>query len=113
MKSILEFKNDSGSNSLMISFNPIWRYWNETKTYPTSSTGMFSDIEATVLLLIREGEKQGVEMSTILNTRNQEGETLFDWATQYSEKIALALLQRSVTVNTIRGDFATPEFKVS
>ena len=74
---------------------------------------MFAEIEETIMFLIEEGERHGVEMNTILNTRNQEGETLFDWATQYSEKIALALLQRSVTVNTIRGDFATPEFKVS
>ena len=79
----------------------------------TSLTGMFTEIETSVLFLVEEGEKHGVEMSTILNTRNKEGTTLFNWATIYSEKIALALLERNVIVNTIDSNFVTPKFKVS
>ena len=113
MKSILEFTDTDGFNCLMISFQRMWEYKNETGNYPTRSTGMFSEIETTIFFLIEEGERCGVEMSTILNTRSNDGTTLFDWATQFSEKIALALLERNIIVNTIRGDFDTPWFKVS
>ena len=108
MKSILEFTDKNGDSCLMISFQPMKRY----KKFPTSSTGMFSEIEKTLLFLIEEGEKRGVEMNTILNTRNKTGRTLFHWATQYSEKIALVLLERNVIVNTIKSNFDTPWFKV-
>ena len=113
MKSILEFTNETGSNCLMTSFQSMYRYWYGTGEYPTCSTGMFSEIENTLLFLIEEGERHGVEMSTILNTRNKQGSTLFSWATQFSEKIALALLERNVIVNTITSNFDTPQFKVS
>ena len=113
MKSILEFTDEYGNNCLMISFQPMSNYKIKTDEYPSSSTGMFSEIETTLLFLIEEGEKHGVEMSTILNTRDKNGVTLFHWATIYSEKISLALLERNVLVNTIKSDFLTPLFKVS
>ena len=113
MKSILEFTVEDGNNCLMILFQPMERYWNKIRKHPSSSTGMFSEIETTLLFLIEEAEGCGVEMSTILNTRNKNGTTLFQWASQYSEKIALALLERNVIVNTVESDFDTPYFKVS
>ena len=113
MKWVLEFTDKDGFNCLMISFQPIINYYDETDENPTSSTGMFSEIETTVRYLIEEGDKHGVDMSTILNARNKNGETLFVWATEYSEKIALALLERNVIVNTIDSTFQTPIFKVS
>ena len=113
MKSILEFTDEDGNNCLMTSFQRMQWYLKKTQNYPSSSTGMFSEIETTLLFLIEEGERHGVEMSTILNTRAKNGDTLFQWATLYSEKIALALLERNVIVNTISSDFQTPSFKVS
>ena len=59
MKSIFEFTDKDGYNCLMQTFQPMWRYYNETDDYPTISTGMFSEIETTVLFLIEEGEKSG------------------------------------------------------
>ena len=97
----------------MATFQSIITYNGKTGDYPSSSTGMFSEIESTLLFLIEEGEKCGVEMSTILNTRDKDGQTLFLWATRYSEKIALALLERNVIVTTIKSNFDTPWFKVS
>ena len=113
MKSVLEYTDAEGFSCLMVSFQPINRYWNVTKEYANSSTGMFSEIETTIMFLIKEGEKHGVDMSKVLNTRDKEGKTLFHMATEYSEKIALALLERNVIVNTISSDFNTPWFKVS
>ena len=97
----------------MMSFVPMWWYWKKTKEYPTSSTGMFSEIETTPLFFIGESERRGIEISTILNARCKNGQTFFKLSTEYSEKIALALLERNVIVNTIRSDFDTPWFKVS
>ena len=113
MNSIFEFTNETGTNCLIISFQSMWRCKKKTKKYPTSSTGMFSDIERTIIFLIEEGEKHGLDMNTILNTSDKHGGTLFHKATIYSEKIALALLERNVIVNTITSDFMTPRFKVS
>ena len=113
MKSILEFTNQNGTNCLMASFQPMWRYTKETGELPLNSPGMVSEIEETLLFLIEEGKTHGVEMSTILNMRQKNGSTLFGWATQFSEKISLALLERNVVVNTISSDFTTPEFVVS
>ena len=113
MKSILEYTDKYGTNCLIISFQPMEWYRIETKKYPTTLTGMFTEIEDTIMYLIEEGEEHGVDMQTILDTRNKAGQTLFHWATQYSEKIALALLERDVIVNTIRYDFVTPSFYVS
>ena len=74
---------------------------------------MITEIEEAILYLIEQGEKHGVEMKTIIDTRNKNGNTLFGWATKYSENIALALLERDVVVNTIKNDFDTPWFEVS
>ena len=113
MKTVLEFTAEDGNNCLMISFQSMWRYKNRTKNYPSSSTRIFSEIETTIMFLIEEGDKCGVEMDKILNTKDKSGKTLFSWAARYSEKIALALLERNVIVNTIESDFETPSFQVS
>ena len=113
MKSILEYTNEDGNNCLMISFQPMSKYKNKTKKWPTTSTGMFTEIEEAIMFLIDEGEKHGVDTKTVIDTRNKNGNTLFYGAAQYSEKIALALLERDVIVNTITSDFGTPFFKVS
>ena len=107
MKSILEYTDKFGNNCLMVSFQPMWQYNDRTDEDPTTSTGMFTEIEETILYLIKEGEKYGVDMKTILDTRNKSGSTIFSLATKYSENIALALLERDVTVNTIISKFNT------
>ena len=109
----MHFTNEVGFNCLIASFQLMGQYKLKTGRNPTNSTGMFCEIEETLLFLTEESERHGVDMSTILNTRNNEGATLFNWATHYSEKIALALLERNVTVNTVTSDFGTPWFKVS
>ena len=113
MKTIFDFTNENGSNCLLISFVSMDWYQSKTGQFPTKSTGMFSEIETTILFLIEQGEKHVFEMGTILNARSKQGVTLFQWATRYSEKIALALLEHKVIVNTITSDFCTPWFKVS
>ena len=100
MKSILEFtEKRAGYNCLMASLNPMFNNKISTGKNPTASTGMFSEIESTILYLIEEGEKHGVEMKSILDNRSKDGGTLFRYATVVSEKTALKLLTSMTTIS--------------
>ena len=90
------------------------RYVNENnRNFPSASTGLFREIEATIEYLIRLGDQYNLNMDEILNHKTNDGHTLFWWAAYYSEKVAKILLQRNVKVNTVDHKFMTPPFKVS
>ena len=84
-----------------------------TRSYPTSSTGLFKEIETTLLFLIEQGDKHDVDMKKVLNWKNKTGETLLSKAVKYSEKISFALFDREVVINVINCRFKTPLFKVN
>ena len=81
--------------------------------FPSASTGLFSEIEATVEYLIRLGDQYNLNMDKILNHKAKDGVTLFGVATYYSEKVANILIQRNVKVNTVDDMFMIPTFRVS
>ena len=81
--------------------------------YPSASTGLFSEIEATVEYLIRLGDQYNLNMDEILNHKTKNGVTLFTQAAYYSKKVAKILIQRNVKVNTVDQKFLTPFFRVS
>ena len=81
--------------------------------YPDASTGLFSEIEATVEYLIRLGDQYNLNMDEILNHKAKNGTTLFYMAAYYSEKLAKILIQRNVKVNTVDSRFMIPTFRVS
>ena len=85
----------------------IWHH-SSTGNLPTSSTGLFGEIESTLLFLIEQGDIHGFDMIRILNWRNKSGATLFSRTSVYSKKITLTLLERGIIVNTVNSDFNGP-----
>ena len=81
--------------------------------FPSASTGLFREIEATVEYLIRLGDQYNLNMDEILNHKTKDGITFFWQAAYYSEKLAKILIQRNVKVNTVDQKFLTPSFRVS
>ena len=63
--------------------------------------------------LIEVGDEHGVDMAEVLEKTDNNGWTLFHWATWYLEQVALYLLKRGVKVNTVDLRFSTPSFRVS
>ena len=112
-KSIFDHKNKNGINCLIVSFNMMRLYENETGNKPDSSVPMFNEIESTVLYLIKLAEDNKLNMDKILNWMAENGMNLFYGAALYSESLALELLRRNVDVKTVDNLFRTPPFRVS
>ena len=83
------------------------------QNFPSASTGLFREIEATIGYLIRLGDQYNLNMDEILNHKTKNGTTLFYKAAYYSEKIGKILIQRNVKVNTVDHKFMTTSFRVS
>ena len=111
--SVLNYTNVSGNNCLMITLELMLWHHKSMRKFPTSSTGLFEEIESTLLFLIEQGDIHGLDMIKILNWRNKSGNTLFSRAVVYSEKISSALLERDVFVNTVDCQFSGPWLKWS
>ena len=113
VESIFDYKNNTGSNCMLISFQMMVKYCNETRKYPDSSMPMFNEIESSILYLIELAENNKLEMDKIVNFTSNIGDTLFQNATFYSESLAIELLNRNVDVRTLDYYFQIPTFKVS
>ena len=74
---------------------------------------MFNEIESTIFYLIRLAEDNKLNMDKILNSMTENGKTLFWYAANNSESLALELLKRNVDVKTVDHLFKTPSFYVS
>ena len=97
----------------MACFDLATEYSNEKGAIPGQTTGMMTEIEETVQMLIEMGETNNVEMNRVLNQIGKDGLTLFSLASMYSEKVASQLLDRRVNVNIVDCHFFTPDFQVS
>ena len=113
IESIFNYKNENGTDCLIISFDMMAKYYNETGNFPDSSLLMFNEIESTILCLIKRAEDNKLNMDEILNLVTENGKTLFHHATIFSESLALELLTSNVDVKTIDDLFQTPSFEVS
>ena len=112
--SIFAHQDQDGYNCLISVFDLMTQYFiRNNKNRPSASTGLFTEIEATVEYLIQLGDKHNLNMTQILNHKIKKGLTLFYKAAFYSEKVAKILIQRNVKVNTVDDTFLTPNFKVS
>ena len=97
----------------MLCFQLAVNYRNKTGDYPEPTTGMMTEIEDSIQMLIEMGVTNNVDMKRVLNHVGKNGKTLFQLASRYSEKVASQLLDRRVNVNTVDALFQTPEFRVS
>ena len=73
-----------------------------------------TEIDNTIKYLIEKGYDLQYDMKKIVNHTVDNGQTLFQIATVYSEQIAIYLLSKNlVKVNSITSTFDTVSFKVS
>ena len=70
------------------------------------------DIEESCLYLIDLAKKFNLDLEKILNHTTKNGQTLFHYASFYSERVTKRLLQEDVRVDTIDGLFQTASFIV-
>lgn len=110
---VLDYKVDEGHNCLMAAFNTLIKYKNETENLPDSIHQLMRGAEETVLYLVLIGYDNGIDMDSVLNMPAKNGETLFNNAAAFSEKVATFLLSMNVQVNSIDSFFQTPQFRVS
>ena len=109
-RSVLEFQRHQDYTCLIILFSMATRYRKETRKYPTDQ--MMREIEECCLYLIELGQSFDLDLENILNKTTKSGNTLFDQAAAFSERLAQRLLEESVKVNSIDGFFITPFFRV-
>ena len=112
-ETIFDFKDDTGHNCIMTSFEMMLCYENTTKKFTNSTMPMFCEIETTILYLIKLAEDNALNVHQILNWTTENGATLFFGATWYSESLAKELLKYNVDVKTVNNQFLTPSFRVS
>ena len=113
VESIFDYKSKDGYNCMIVSFDMMARYTNETGNLPDSSMPMFNEIESTLFYLIKLADDNKLNMDKILNWTGDNGRTLFSNAAFYSESLATELLKRNVDVKTVDDLFQTPSFRVS
>ena len=112
-KSIFEFTVNEGYSCLLVLFDMMIKYHNQTSKLPDSNLPMFDEIESTVFYLIKMAEDNNLKMDEILNRTTNNGTTLFFQAALYSESLASELLKKNVVVTTVDNLFQTPSFRVS
>ena len=117
----MKFKDENNNNCLIATLKMISYCFlsessalNSTFTSNSSSDeNLFRKMEETIIFLIEDCEKHGLSTDSILNHQNEIGETLFYYASMYSEKVSLFLLKRNVKINTVNQMFMTPSFRVN
>ena len=116
-KSIFELVNKNGNSCLLIVFDMMSWYRNQTDKrdkYPDSRMPMFTEIESTVRYLLKLAEDNNLNMDKIINWTGDDGRTLFSNAACYSESLASELLKKNVVVvTTVDNLFRIPRFRVS
>ena len=101
-----------GGNCLGATFKMMQKYSEKTYQMPDSSIVMFKEIESLFINLLQLAEQNNIEMDLVINNTNEAGTSLFHWASFYSKKISLELINRGVKVNRIDSKFCTPSFTV-
>ena len=112
-ESIFDYEDKYGNNCMLISFDMIANYFNETGNFADSGIPMYNEIESNILYLIKLAEANKLNMKKILNWTADDGMTLFWRAAFYSESLAIELLKKNVDVKTVDDLFQTPAFRVS
>ena len=112
-KSIFELVNNEGYTCLLVLFNMMAGYHNQTGKLPDSNLPMFTEIESTTFYLIKMAEDNNLKMDNILNWTTNNGKTLFWLAALFSESLASELLKKNVVVTTVDNLFRIPSFRVS
>ena len=112
VKTVLKF-NVNGFTCLLVLFDMMIGYKNQTGNFPGSSLSMFLEIESTAFYLIKLAEENKLHMDGILNRTADNGLTLFQRAAWFSESLASELLKKDVVVTTVDIMFQTPSFRVS
>ena len=103
---------DEGENCLFAVLHMMRFYYKETKQLADSSIVMFNEIESLFIYLIQLAERNNIDMDRIINVTNDAGQSIFNSASEFSEKISLELLKWNVKVNGICNNFTTPVMKV-
>ena len=109
-RSIFEFQNHEGISCLTVIFEMATAYENRANKYPTGP--MLSEIEESCSFLIELAKSAKLDLDKILNHTTKSGDTLFFYASVYSEKLTAHLLTQNVQVNSIDHKFLPPFFKV-
>ena len=112
VKTVLDY-NVNGYTCLLVLFDMMIGYNNQTGNLPGSSLPMFLEIETTAFYLIKLAEDNKLPMDDILNWTADNGLTLFQRAAWFSESLASELLKKDVIVTTVDILFQTPSFRVS
>ena len=73
-------------------------------------TKLGTEIEALFEILVAMGIKNGCDIDSILETPDLRGETCFDIATGFSDKICNNIINRGINVNSIRTDMIVRDF---
>ena len=90
--SIFAHQDQDGYNCLIVSFDLMSHYnYRNNGNYPSTSTGLFCEIEATVEYLIQLADQYNLKTIEILNHKEKAGRTLFAAAAYFSEKVAKLL----------------------
>ena len=113
VKSVFEFADKDRYTCLMILFDMMSLYRNETGLTPDSNLPMFVEIESSAFYLIKLAEEKKLNMANILNCTADDGTTVFSRAAYYSEPLAIELLKKNVVVTTVDNLFMIPSFRVS
>ena len=111
-KSIFELVNNEGYTCLLVLFNMMAGYHNQTGKLPDSNLQMFDEIESTAFYLIEMAEDKNLKMDDILNWTTDDGTTLFFQAAFFSESLARELLKKNVVVKTVDNLLDIPSFRV-
>ena len=113
VKSVFEFADKDRYTCLMILFDMMSLYRNETGLTPDSNLPMFVEIESSAFYLIKLAEEKKLNIANILNCTADDGTTVFSRAANYSEPLAIELLKKNVVVTTVDNLFMIPSFRVS
>ena len=116
VQSILSFEY-KGSNCLFAALEMMQRYSSETDCNKKSDSSignyiMFNEIESLFIYMLQLAERNNLDMDRVINKTEENGQSLFDIASLYSEKVSLELITRNVKVNKIDNEFGTPLFRV-
>ena len=109
-KSVLKFQNRNGNSCLTVCFDIATEYRNRTDEYPSGP--MLREIEQSCFYLIDLIKCFNLDMKNILNHTAKNGNTLFFYASIFSETVTRKLLEENVQVNSVDSLFITPFFRV-
>ena len=109
VQSIFSFE-DQDSNCLFVMFDMMRGYRNRTDDFPDSSIELFNEFESLFIYMLQLAEQNDIDMDRLINYTNEGGQSLFYWASRYSNKISIELINRNVKVNRMDHKNTAPDF---